>query len=87
VPASEQLGGVSDRKTLFCSLEKDGKKGAAYYRRTDNRKPGMHFCDTVYKRGNLEALTSNKCAKLADHISTATWTKNFIGANVLHEFM
>jgi hypothetical protein len=47
----------------------------------------MHFCDTVYKRGNLEALTSNKCAKLADHISTATWTKNFIGANVLHEFM
>jgi hypothetical protein len=34
VPASGQLGGVGDGKTPFCSLEKDGKKGAAYYRRT-----------------------------------------------------
>ncbi|KAL1611978.1 hypothetical protein SLS60_000201 [Paraconiothyrium brasiliense] len=86
-PTDRELPGVGDGNTAYCSLEKDGKTGAAYYKSTADKKPGMHYCDKVFDRTNLETLTKDSCAKLGDHISTAVWTKNFIGANVLHEFM
>jgi hypothetical protein len=86
-PTDREIPGVGDGNTPYCSLEKDGKKGAAYYKRTADKKPGMHYCDKVYDRANLETLTNDDCAKLGDHISTAAWTKNFIGGNILHEFM
>ena len=78
---------IGDGNTPFCSLEKDGKTGAAYYRRTSDKKPGMHYCDKVFERSDLATLTADGCSKLGEHISTSVWTKNFIGANVLHEFM
>lgn len=86
-PTDAELPGVGDGNTAYCSLAKDGKTGTAYYKRTSDRKPGMHYCDKVFERANLETLTADSCSKLGDHISTAVWTKNFIGANVLHEFM
>ncbi|KAF1969852.1 hypothetical protein BU23DRAFT_429318, partial [Bimuria novae-zelandiae CBS 107.79] len=88
-PTPEQSDGVGDGNTPFCSLSKDGKTGTAYYKKNpDNaNKPSMHFCDKVWDRSDLAGLTADNCAALGDHVSTVAWTKNFIGANVLHEFM
>ncbi|KAF2853096.1 hypothetical protein T440DRAFT_505976 [Plenodomus tracheiphilus IPT5] len=86
-PTAKEIPGVGDGTTGFCSLEKDGKTGAAYFKRDDNKKPAMHYCDKVFDRTDLATLTADGCSKLGEHISTAVWTKNFIGANVLHEFM
>ncbi|KAF2830912.1 hypothetical protein CC86DRAFT_283814 [Ophiobolus disseminans] len=83
VPSTDEGG---DGTTMFCSIVKDGKTAAAYFK-TFESKAAMHFCDKVFDRGNLEALTANNCANVGDQISTKKWTKNFIGANVLHEFM
>lgn len=86
IPKDKELG-VGDGKTPFCSLSKDGKTGTAYFKNDDKNRPAMHYCDKVWSRENLAALTANKCSKLGDHISTVLWSKNFIGANVLHEYM
>lgn len=88
-PTADQSGGVGDGNTPFCSLSKDGKTGTAYYKKNpDNgNKPSMHFCDKVWDRSDLAGLTADSCAALGDHVSTVAWAKNFIGANVVHEFM
>lgn len=87
-PTDAQIPGVgADGTKPYCTLEKDGKTGTAYFKRTDDKKPAMHFCDKVWDRTDLATLTADSCSLLGDHISTAAWTKNFIGANVLHEYM
>lgn len=87
LPTAEQTKGVGDGKTPFCSLKtKDGKTGAAYFKR-NNKGAAMHFCDKVFERADLKTLTADNCALIGDQVSTERWTKNFIGANVLHEFM
>ncbi|KAF2676249.1 hypothetical protein K458DRAFT_352043 [Lentithecium fluviatile CBS 122367] len=87
-PTDAQIPGVgADGTKPYCTLEKDGKTGTAYFKRTDDKKPAMHFCDKVWDRTDLATLTADSCSKLGDHVSTAAWTKNFIGANVLHEYM
>ncbi|EUC43262.1 hypothetical protein COCMIDRAFT_7299 [Bipolaris oryzae ATCC 44560] len=77
----------ADGQTPFCSLEQDGKTGTAYFKRHSDKKPGMHFCDKVWSRDNLAGLLADDCSALSGQVSTATWSKNFIGSNVLHEFM
>lgn len=87
-PTDAQIPGVgADGTKPYCSLEKDGKTGTAYFKRDDNKKPAMHYCDKVWDREDLKALTAESCSKLGSVISTKSWTKNFVGANVLHEFM
>jgi hypothetical protein len=87
VPTEKQFPKLGDGKTPFCSLKTaDGKTGAAYFKRNNNGA-AMHFCDKVFERANLETLKADNCAKIGDQVSTEKWTKNFIGANVLHEFM
>lgn len=87
IPTPEQIGGPADGTTPFCDLEtSDGKKGTAYYK-TRNKKPGMHFCDKVWDREDLAGLTADGCSGLGNLMNTPRMTKNFIGANVLHEFM
>jgi hypothetical protein len=87
VPAKGDLGGVGDGTTGFCGLKNSaGKTAAAYYKRF-NGGAGMHYCDKVYDRSNLDTLKADNCALLGDQVSTKKWTKNFIGANVLHETM
>jgi hypothetical protein len=78
----------ADGKTPFCALKTpDGKTASAYYKTRAGKTPGMHFCNKVWSREDLASLTADRCSKLGDQVSTAIWTKNFIGANVLHEFM
>jgi hypothetical protein len=83
------FGGVGDGKTSFCNLKgKNGKTPSAYFKRTRGGA-GMHFCDKVFdqNRANLDTLKANNCEKIGDQVSTKKWTKNFLGANVVHEFM
>lgn len=87
IPSAQELPNVGDGKTAFCSLSSNGKTGTAYFRKDKDGKPAMHYCDKVWGRDNLAGLTANGCSKLGDHISTVLWTKNFIGANILHEYM
>lgn len=83
-----------DGKTLFCSITTpDGKTGAAYFSAkkmtSDATKitPGMHFCPKVFLRKNLAALIADKCKHLGTTLDAELITKNFVGANILHEFM
>lgn len=86
-PTAAQLPNTpADGNTAFCDLEVNGKKGTAYFKRNNN-KPGMHYCDKVWDRADLATITANDCSSLSGQVSTATWSKNFIGSNVLHEFM
>jgi hypothetical protein len=86
-PTDAQFPGVgADGTKPYCDLKKDGKSGAAYYKK-NQKKPGMHFCDKVFDRTNLTTLLGGSCELLGDYISTKYWTKQFIGANVLHEYM
>lgn len=87
IPKKGSLGGVGDGKTSFCNLSVGGKTGTAYLKTDDKKRPAMHFCDKVWSRDNLAALLANKCSKLGDKVSTLLWSKNFIGANILHEYM
>jgi hypothetical protein len=83
------FGGVADGKTSFCNLKgKNGKTPAAYFKRTKGGS-AMHFCEKVFdqNRANLDTLKANDCDKIGGQVSTKKWTKNFLGANVLHEFM
>jgi hypothetical protein len=87
LPAKGDLGGVRDGTTGFCGLKNsDGKTAAAYYKRF-NGGASIQYCDKVYDRLNLDTLKADNCALLGDLVSTKKWTKNFIGANVLHETM
>jgi hypothetical protein len=72
-----------------CSIKtKGGKTGTAYYKTKGLlKKPGMHFCDKVFERADLSTLKSDGCKALGDRVSTTAWTKNFVGANVLYEYM
>jgi hypothetical protein len=86
VPKKGELG-IGDGTTPFCSLKgKNDKTGAAYFKR---HKDGaaMHYCDKVFDRANLDTLKADNCKLIGDQVSTKVWTKNFLGANVLHEFM
>ncbi|KAL1608054.1 hypothetical protein SLS60_002993 [Paraconiothyrium brasiliense] len=86
IPTDKEIKDA-DGKTPFCSLKnKDGKTGAAYFKRFKDGA-AIHFCDKVFDRANLDTLKADNCAKIGDQVSTKKWTKNFIGANVLHEFM
>ncbi|KAJ4288105.1 hypothetical protein N0V90_012122 [Kalmusia sp. IMI 367209] len=87
-PTDKQAPGVGDGNTPFCDLKtSDGKTGTAYFKTNADKKPGMHFCDKVWDRADLAGLTANNCGGLGNIIDTDRMTKNFIGANVLHEFM
>ncbi|CAI6277877.1 unnamed protein product [Periconia digitata] len=87
-PSKKEIGdGNTDGNTPFCSIDINGKTGTAYYKPTQDKKPGMHYCDKVWDRKNLKTLLEDNCKALGNHISTVLWTKQFIGANVLHEFM
>lgn len=73
----------------FCDRVKDGKTATAYYSRT--RKgglgPSMHYCDKFFDRKSKADYLANNCAGIASHIDTDTTTRQYRGANVLHEFM
>lgn len=86
VPTGAQLPGAGDGTTPFCSLTKDGKSGTAYFKSRD-KVPAMHYCDKVWPRGDLAALTANSCSSLGTVMDSSVMTSKFIGANVLHEFM
>ena len=86
-PTGKQLPGLGDGNTPFCSLSKNGKTGTAYYRVQSDKTPGMHYCDKVWSRGDLAALTADGCSNLGTVMDAELMTKKFIGANVLHEFM
>ncbi|KAH3967218.1 hypothetical protein HBI81_192430 [Parastagonospora nodorum] len=86
IPTSKEID-VGDGKTSFCNLKsKRGKTGTACFK-TFKDGAVMNFCDKVFERSNLDTLKANECAKIGDQVSTKRWAKNFIGANVLHEFM
>jgi hypothetical protein len=87
VPPKGALGGVGDGTTRFCSLKNSAGKTATAYFKRENGEPGMHYCDKVFDRSNLETLKAGECKLLGDQVSTKKWGKNFIGANVLHETM
>ena len=87
-PTDKQIPGVGDGNTPFCTLmNKEGKTGTAYYKLRPDKTPGMHFCDKVWPRGDFAALTVDNCKNLGTVMDTDLMTKQFIGANVLHEFM
>jgi hypothetical protein len=84
-PTKKEIKG-GDGNTPFCSLGQDGKTGTAYFKEKDN-DPAMHFCPKVFSRADLSAMMADGCSALGDRVSTTAWTKNFVGVNVLHEFM
>jgi hypothetical protein len=73
----------------FCDQERDGKTPTAYYSRT--RKgglgPSMHYCDKFFNRKSKADYLANNCGSIANPINTDTTTRQYRGANVLHEFM
>jgi hypothetical protein len=74
----------------YCDqVNKDGKSPTAYYSRT--RKgglgPSMHFCEKFFNRKSKADYLADNCKSIANHIDTATTTRQYRGANVLHEFM
>ncbi|KAH8726003.1 hypothetical protein GQ44DRAFT_771584 [Phaeosphaeriaceae sp. PMI808] len=70
-PTDAQIPGVGADGTIpFCNIDKDGKTGTAYFKRTDDKKPAMHFCDKVWERTDLASLTADSCSKLGSVIST-----------------
>lgn len=72
--------------TPFCTREKDGRTGTAYYSPRDD-KPAMHYCDKFFERKGKADYLANDCASIANHIDTTTTTRAYRGADVLHEFM
>ncbi|KAL1633445.1 hypothetical protein SLS58_011076 [Diplodia intermedia] len=76
-----------DPSQQFCTIVKDdGSTGAAYFA-WNNKVPGMHFCPKFFTRKDADDFLANSCSSIADHMSTATMTRVFQGANVYHEFM
>jgi len=73
----------------YCAVVKDGKTATAYYSRT--RKgglgPSMHYCDKFFDRKSKADYLKDDCKSVASHIDTDTTTRQYRGANVLHEFM
>lgn len=87
-PTDAQIPNAGTDGTIpFCTLNQNGKSGTAYFKRTDDKKPAMHFCDKVWDRADLATLTADSCSSLGNQISMVAWSKNFFGANVLHEYM
>jgi hypothetical protein len=70
----------------FCDRKSNGKTGTAYFKNKDG-KPAMHYCDKFYERKSKADYLANNCASISNHIDTSTTTRQYRGANVLHEFM
>ena len=70
-------------------IDKEGRSATAYYSptRKGGLGPSMHYCDKFFDRKNKADFLANNCASIANHIDTATTTRQYRGANVLHEFM
>lgn len=74
---------------MFCDIEKDGRKGTAYYtpKAKKDKKPGMHFCDKFFERKDRKEYLKDDCKSIGNIIDTEHTTRSYRGSNVLHEFM
>ena len=78
-----------DKKTAtkHCDfVNPEGKTAVAYYKKRKGN-PDMHYCYKFFTRKGKEEFLKNACASIANHIDTATTTRQYRGANIHHEFM